>query len=109
MVVDVAIDYDGIQKTFTFRDNTETGYTGSLVIATDKNSIIREIEASKNQSEDVLSQVDMHKERIEKYTKILAEYNPAIKEKQAIDERFGKLEGSISELKSLLSSLVIQK
>lgn len=109
MVVDVAIDVDGVTKTYTFKDNSETGYTGSLVITTEKQNIIREIEASKQQSEEALSQVDMHRSRVEKYEAILAEYNPAIKEKKAIDERFGKLEGSMDELKVMLQSLIQSK
>ena len=89
MVVDITIEHQGCPTTYTFKDNTETGYTGSLVITTDKSNIIREIEAAK-----------------EKYTAILADYNPAIKEKRAIDERFGKLENSMDELKSMLSGLL---
>lgn len=109
MVVDITIEYRGCPTTYTFKDNTETGYTGSLVITTDKGNIIREIEAAKEQSEEALSQVDQHKQRIEKYTAILAEYNPAIKEKRAIDERFGKLESSMDELKNMLSGLLIKQ
>lgn len=106
MVVDITIEHQGCPTTYTFKDNTETGYTGSLVITTDKSNIIREIEAAKEQSEEALSQVEMHKNRVEKYTAILADYNPAIKEKRAIDERFGKLENSMDELKSMLSGLL---
>lgn len=108
MVVDIAVECDGCPTTYTFKDDTETGYTGSLVITTDKTNIIREVEASKAQSEEAISQVDMHKERVQKYTAILADYNPAIKEKREIDERFGKLEDSMVELKSMLSGLLIK-
>uniref|UniRef100_A0AAU8BA53 Uncharacterized protein n=1 Tax=Dulem virus 42 TaxID=3145760 RepID=A0AAU8BA53_9CAUD len=106
MVVDITIENKGCPVTYTFKDNTETGYTGSLVITTDKGNIIREIEAAKEQSEEALSQVEMHKQRVDKYTAILAEYNPAIKEKRAIDERFGKIEHSMTRLESMLSSLL---
>lgn len=108
MVVDITIENRGCPTTYTFKDNTETGYTGSLVITTDKSNIIREIEAAKEQSEEALSQVEQHKQRVEKYTAILADYNPAVKEKKAIDERFGKLESSMDELKSMLSGLLIK-
>lgn len=47
MVVDITIENNGCPTTYTFRDNTETGYTSSLVISTDKANIIREIEAAK--------------------------------------------------------------
>lgn len=108
MVVDITIECDSCPTTYTFKDNTETGYTGSLVITTDKNNIIREIEASKEQSEEAISQVEMHKNRVQKYTQILADYNPAIREKREIDARFGKLEDSMTELKSMLSGLLIK-
>lgn len=109
MVVDITVERGGCPTTYTFKDDTETGYTGSLVITTDKSNIIREIEASKEQSEEALAQVEMHKQRVEKYTAILADYNPAIKEKRAIDERFGKLEDSMVELKSMLSGLLTKQ
>lgn len=53
--------------------------------------------------------MDKHKERVQKCNEILVEFNPAIKEKQAIDERFVKLEGSIDEIKNMLSNIVTPK
>lgn len=107
LVVDVVLDIDGTINTYTFKEDTETGYFNSTVITVDKSNIIREVEAIKAQSEDALSQVDIHKDRVQKCTDILAEFNPAIKEKQAIDERFVKLEGSIDEIKNMLSNIII--
>lgn len=109
LVVDIVLDVDGVINTYTFKEDTETGYFSSTVITVDKSNIIREVEATKAQSEEALSQVDIHKERIVKCNDILAEFNPAIKEKQAIDERFVKLEGSIDEIKNMLSNIVIPK
>lgn len=106
MVVDITVENKGCPTTYTFKDDTETGYTGSLVITTDKANIIREIEASKGQSEEAIAQVEEHKQRVQKYTSILADYNPAIREKREIDARFGKLEDSMIELKSMLSGLL---
>lgn len=106
LVVDVMLDIDGVAGTYTFKDDTEIGYAQQTVITTDKQNILREVEIIKSQSEDVLSQVDKHKERLSRCNNILAEYNPAIKERKEIDERFGKLENSMVELKNMLSSLV---
>lgn len=106
LVVDVVLDIEGTMSTYTFKEDTETGYVNSTVISVDKQTIIREVEATKTQSEEALSQVDMHKERLDKCNTILAEFNPAIKERQAIDERFVKLEGSIDEIKHMLSNIV---
>lgn len=106
LVVDVDLDINGVVATYTFKEDTETGYANQTVITTDKQNIIREVDAIKSQSEEALSQVDIHKDRLQKCNDILVEFNPAIKEKQAIDERFGKLENSMDELKSMISGLL---
>lgn len=106
LVVDVVLDIDGTIATYTFKEDTETGYFSSTVITIDKQNIVREVEVVKTQSEEALSQVDTHRDRLSKCNEILAEFNPAIKEKQAIDQRFVKLEGSIDEIKSMLSNIV---
>ena len=105
MVVDVSVGTEGTTKTYTLKNDTDTGYTDQLIITTDKQNIVREIEIANAQSEEILSQVETHRNRIEKYTKILAEFNPAIKEKQEIDNRFGKLESSINEIKNILMNI----
>lgn len=106
LVVDVVLDIDGAIATYTFKEDTETGFFGTNVITVDKQNIVREVEVVKTQSEEALSQVDVHKDRLSKCNEILAEFNPAIKEKQAIDQRFVKLEGSIDEIKNMLSNIV---
>lgn len=109
LVVDVMLDIDGVGGTYTFKEDTETGYAQQTVITTDKQNILREVEVIKSQTEDALSQVDAHRERLQKCNDILSEYNPAIKEKRAIDERFGKLESSMDELKDMLSGLLTKQ
>lgn len=105
MVVDVTVGTETSSKTYTLKEDTDTGYTDTLVITTDKCNIVREVEMAKAQSEEILSQVDAHKTKVEKYTQILADFNPAVKEKQEIDKRFGKLETSIDEIKSMLLNI----
>lgn len=106
MVVDVTIDFKGQVKTYTFKDSTEIGYVGNFVISTGRDGIVREVEAFCSQREQVLSQVEKNKEELTKGKAILAEFNPAIKEKQENEERFSKLEGSVGELKTLIQGLV---
>lgn len=106
LVVDVMLDVDGVTTTYTFKEDSDVGYFNSTVITADKQNILREVEATKSQSEEVLSQTDMHRKRLERCNIILADLNPAIREKQAIDERFVKLEGSIDEIKHMLSNIV---
>lgn len=41
---------------------------------------------------------------VEKATSLLAELNPIYKEKQQTEQRFGKIEGAITDLKELMKS-----
>ena len=71
MVVDVSINVDGKSRIYTLKEDTDTGYTDSIVISTDKSNIIREVEMAKAQSEEIINQVDEHTKRVAKYTEIL--------------------------------------
>lgn len=106
MVVDVTVENKGQTQTYTFKDGTDVGYVNSLILSTGREHILREVEAMDNQSEQALAQIDKHKETREKCRKILTEFNPVFKEKQETEERFSKMEGSISELKNMIAGLV---
>lgn len=104
MVVDVSIE--GFQAPYTFKDNTDTGYVNNLVISTDREKGLREVEALKAQSEQALSKKDLYESNIEKCSQILSEFSPSFKEKRENEARFTKLEGSVDELKGMIKSLV---
>lgn len=104
MVVDVTIELDGKTSTYVIPENisiTRTG-NGNLVIATEKEGIVREIEALKSASEQVLASVDYHKGVIEKADSLLAEFNPILKERQATEQRFKQIEDNVGEMKQML-------
>jgi len=67
MVVDVTVEHNGHTSTYTLKEDSDTGYTDSLVISTDKQNIVREVEMAKAQSEEMLNQVDEHTKRVDKY------------------------------------------
>ena len=102
MVTDVTIKVDDVTKTYTFKDASEVGYADNLVISPNRDSILREVEIIKDQSEQALKMVETHKANVEKCDKILSEFNPAFKEKQENEERFFKLESSVGEIKNMI-------
>lgn len=106
MVIDITIEDGGQIKTYTFKDGTETGYVNNFVISTSRDTILREVEALKNQSEQELSKRQVYEANIEKCSTILSEFNPAFKEKKENEERFSNLENSVGELKDMIKSLV---
>lgn len=68
------------------------------VLSTDKDGILREVEAIKAASEEALAQVEANKEKVTKCNQLLEELNPAFAEKRAQDKR---IEGIETEVKSL--------
>ena len=107
MVVDVTIDEDGTSKTYTTPDSLSVTYAGNeLVIATEREGILREIETIKAHNEDELSKVATRRSVVAKCEQILTEWNPSFKEKRENEERFAKLETSMTDLKSMLSGLI---
>ena len=102
MVVDITIDIDGKTATYTIPESLCVTYAGNLVLSTDKPGLTNEIEALRNQAEQVLASVDRQKEILSKSTTLLAELNPMYKEKQETEKRFTAIEDSISRMESLM-------
>lgn len=104
MVVDITIE--GLQSPYTFKENTDTGYVNNSVITTDRDKALLEVENLQIQSEQAWNKKDTYKETAEKCAQIRAEHSPLFKEKKETEERFSKLEGSVSELKDMIKGLV---
>lgn len=107
MVVDVTVEESGGSKTYTIPDSLSVTYAGNdLVIATERDGILKEVESVKAQNEDELAKVESRKQIVSECEKILTEWNPQFKEKRETEERFAKLETSMTDLKSMLSGLI---
>lgn len=107
MVVDVTIERNGKSQTYTTPDSLSVTYAGNdIVIATERDGILKEVEALKVQNEDELNKVEQRKKIVSECNKILMDWNPQLKEKQETEERFTKIESSMSELKNMLSGFI---
>jgi len=106
MVVDITIEVDGKTLTYTMPEASAVTYAGNVVLATDKEGLLREVEAMKNVAEQVLSSVDKQREIVNKATALLADLNPTYKQQKETDERFGKLESSVADIKDMLTRFV---
>lgn len=105
-VLDIVIEADGKNATYAIPENVGIVYAGDIVLSTDREGIAREIEAMKTSAEQALASVDRQKAIVEKSTKLLAELNPAFREKQEYEQRLSKMENSIGELKEMLSGFM---
>lgn len=106
MVVDVTIDDGGSSRTYAIPDNSSVTYSNGLVLSTDREGVIREVEILRNQCADELAKIDEYRKSVSECEKILAEWNPVFREKRETEERFFKLETSMSDLKSMMSGLI---
>lgn len=106
LVVDVTIDDGGSSRTYAIPDNTSVTYTNGLVLSTDREGVIREVEILKNQCADELAKIEEYRKSVSECEKILTEWNPVFREKRETEERFSKLETSMSDLKSMMSGLI---
>ncbi len=65
-VVDVTIEANGTTKTYTIPKTATITYAANLILSTEMEGMLHEVEAMKSASEQALSQVDKHKDTIDK-------------------------------------------
>ena len=107
LIVDVTIDENGTTKTYTTPDGLSLAYSGDgTMIATTREDIIREVENIKTQCEEELAKTGLRRRQAEQCEHIITEWNPAMREKKASEERFAKLETAMADLKGMITSLV---
>lgn len=105
-VIDVVIEADGKSATYAMPENLSIVYAGDIVLSTDKDGIVREIEAMKMSAEQVLNSVDRQKEIVERSSKLLVDLNPDFKAKQENEQRLSNLENSMKELKEMMTGFI---
>lgn len=102
MVVDVTIEANGKMATYAIPESHSVTYAGHLVLSTEKSGLMSEVEAQKANAEQVLASASKAQNIIDKAPSLLAELNPMYKEKQETEQRFGKIEKSISGMEELM-------
>ena len=106
MVVDVSIEADGKTANYVIPESLSVTYAGNLVLSVDRQGLAGEVESMKASAEQALSSVEHQRRIVEKSTELLAELNPAFREKQETEQRFDKIEASMNEVKQMLSRIV---
>ena len=106
MLVDVTVESDRQTRTYSIPDTLSVTYAGTLVLSTDREGILRDVEAMKSRSEEVLKEVEKHRYTITECDKILEEWNPAFAEKKRQDERISGLESEVKGLGSMLREFI---
>lgn len=74
----------------------------NLVLAIDQKDLIQELETMKTNAKLIIDSVDTQKTILQKADKLLLELNPVLKEKQQNEQRFSKIEDSLSQIAKLM-------
>lgn len=98
LVVDITIDANGQTKTYTISENATTTYAGNIVLSTERDGIVREVEAMKSQKEDAIAQEAKNHEDLDKINSLLEDWNPALAEKRKQDERINTIEQEVRSI-----------
>lgn len=106
MVVDVTIEANSKTATYSIPENLSVTYAGDVVLSTDKQGLMAEVEQMKNTAEKILESVPKQKEVVDKTTVLLSELNPVYKEKEETEQRFSKIEESISRMESTVNNFI---
>lgn len=104
--VDVTLESEGITNTYSIPETLSVSYANNLVLSTDKEGILRDVEAMKSQSEEVVRSVEKHQAIISGCEKILEEWNPAFAEKREQDKRISGLETEVKGLSKMLADFI---
>lgn len=84
--------------------SVHTYNNGSVVVSNSKEAILSEIENTHRTSKSILDSIGYHENIVGKCEEFMKMLNPQIAENQKRDEKLGKLENDLAELKQMLSA-----
>lgn len=106
LVVDITIEANGATRTYTIPETSTLTYAANIVLSTDKDGIVREVEAMKSASEEALAKVEIHKQTVTNCNQLLEDLNPAFAEKRAQDKRIEGIENEVKSLGAVLRDFI---
>jgi hypothetical protein len=111
MVVDVTIEANGKTETYKFAENASVGGVGNMLVSTDINGVIREIDATIAKDEQYFADKEKVEKEYEQCKKLKSELDPAFKEKQETESRFHTIEETQKEQGNMLKQIlnILQK
>lgn len=102
MMISVTIEAEGKTATYAIPENLSISYANGLAFATDKSLLLAEAKSVVASAEQILESAPKAQSIIDNAPNVFAELDSSFKEKQETEQRFGKIEGSITEMKDLM-------
>ena len=106
MIVDVPITIGQETKTYAIPETLSTTYYGDTCLCTDPQDILREVEQLDRQADTVIASIPTWEEIKRTCSSLKETLNPNIKERREIDQRFDKIENSVSKLTDMFTDFM---
>lgn len=104
MVIDITIDMDGKNTTYVVKESSCIASSGTITIAVDRETALREVEGIKTKAEGVLATMEEQRRTVDACNSILVEYNPTLKKEQEADKRMTAIEDKLERLLNTISA-----
>lgn len=107
-VVDVTIDVEGKQATYTIPENSTITYArnGDLVLSLDQSLVINEVENLIKLLDQYIENLPKYKENREKAVNLRKEIDPVFKREQAYEKRFSDIESQNKRIEGALEKIL---
>ena len=105
-MTDVTIEADGRTNTFAIPETLSVTYAGNMVLSTDRDGVLKEVESIKSRNDEELRLVAKREKENAECEKILEEWNPAFAEKKEQDKRITGIEHEVKGMKQMLAEFI---
>lgn len=95
---------DGKQATYSVVDTEQTAYSEALVISCSKESIINEVNALRNQANDIIKKVPDFEQTVKDCDKLLEELDTSFRDQQRTNKRLDQMETKLDEIFKFVKS-----
>lgn len=111
-VLDLTVELDGETKTYTVPETQNVAKAMGITLATGIDPIMNELNAIKQNSQDIIDSVPFNKERIASCEKIMEDINPSFRQTREQDRKIAGIESKVVELSGSfedLKKLIIER
>lgn len=105
-VVDVVIENSGKSATYAMPENDSTSSNGAFVFSTGKEGLANAVDAVEARAKRIIESIPHQEELIKRASALKEDINPAYKKEKETEERFNKIEGSVSKMEKMLSDFI---
>lgn len=105
-VVDVTLQVGDAPKTYVVGEDASVTYAGSLMLATEKQQVVLEVQSLRSTADAAVKAYDENVRTVELCDKVLERLDTSIAEKKENERRFSAIERNMENIMGKLNDLV---